>query len=459
MSTVHVSPLTQTQFEQAISDLGKFVAIPSVSHPESPDYKKENLIQAAEFASSKLTHLGFKVSHVSIDGSAPFVIAERIHDVALPTLLLYAHYDVQPVDRDKWSSDPFKLEERKGRLYGRGSSDDKAGIIAITTAIEACLEAKIKIPNIRILFEGEEEYGSSHMSALLKQEAERLHAHALVVLDGLNRDPETGTLTSSTRGIVNIDVEVKALEKPVHSGVGCIVPDPIQDLVRLTHSVLEPKNIPGFMDGCEQLSETERSLLRESSISAETYAKDMGMKLNAQLRGNPNESVYERIRTEPSLSILNFNSGKPNGGNSIQDQASCTLSIRVLPGQDPDKVAEAVIQHLSSQKLASGFEVKITQVEKGARAWTADLSTPFSKIYFEALKENFPKVASMPTGGALPLLHDFKEIFPDLEMIVAAVEDNQTNAHSHDESQDIAVFKNAIQSLIVFLERVGKQKS
>ena len=249
MNTQPSSYLTPADFSEAIKQLGEFVSIPSVSHPENSDYNKQHLVEAAEFAGSKLKELGFNVSYPVVNESDPFVIAERIVNTTKPTLLLYAHYDIQPVDRTQWKSDPFVMEEREGRLYGRGASDDKGGIIAIITALGVCIREKMELPNIKILFEGEEEYGSHNMSTLLKQEAERLNAHALIVLDGMNRDTRTGTLTSSTRGLVNINLQAIALKNPVHSGIGCLVPDPAQTLSSLIYSLRNPRDIPGFMEG------------------------------------------------------------------------------------------------------------------------------------------------------------------------------------------------------------------
>ncbi len=450
--------VSDTQFAQAVQLLGQFVAIPSVSHPNSPYYNPKTLAQAATFAGAQLEKLGFTVSYPCIDKSAPFVIAELITDATKPTLLLYAHYDVQPVDLSKWNTKPFVMTERDGRLYGRGASDDKAGVIGIITALAACKAAEVALPNIKILFEGEEEYGSSHMDALLKKEAKRLDAQALIVLDGLNKDVATGTLTSSTRGLINLELEVNALKKPVHSGIGCLVSDPAQVLTDLIHSLRQPQNIPGFMDGCDKLSKEERRILKDGSVSAEQYAKDMGIVPGGKLRGNANASVYERILSEPSLSVVNMTCGQPNGGNSIQDTARCTIGVRILPGQDPDQIAEAVMSYLKKQKVDTNVQVHVNQSSKGSWAWKADLTAKFSSLYFEALKANFPKTCAMPCGGTLPLLREFQEAFPKMEMLIPAVEDPKTDAHSHNESQDIAVFRRSINSLIHFLDQSGKMK-
>lgn len=448
--------LTDEQFNNALGFLGELVAIPSVSNPNSPDYNYDTLARAAHFIESKLQDLGFKVSCPSIDGSPPYVLAELFSDTAKPTLLLYGHYDVQPVNREKWNSDPFIMQERDGRLYGRGASDDKGGIVAIIAALEAYKKSAGELPvNIKLLFEGEEEFGSSHMQPLLEQKAEQLQADALIVVDGLNRDVDTGTLTSSSRGLVNLKLKVNALEKPIHSGIGCLVPDPAQALAGLVYLLRDPKAIPGFMETIQPLSEEEREILAKSSQSAESYAMEMGVLKNALLRGDPNVSIYERIVQEPSISIVNMNCGQPNGGNSIQESASCTIGIRIVHGQDPQHVADVVSNYLKSHAIMYNLPIEISKIEKGAWAWKAELARPFAKKYMEALAENFDHSSAMPCGGALPLLREFKDAFPNMEVLVPGVEDPQTSAHSHNESQDILLFRNSINTLISFLNKAG----
>lgn len=448
--------ISKKELKTAIHQLREFVAIPSLSNTNSPDYHPKHLKAAADFASKKLEEIGFKVRQVKIGDSPFFILAEKIVNASKPTILLYAHYDVQPVDRSKWKSDPFILTERDGRLYGRGASDDKGGIIGIITALGAYQRAYGALPvNVKIFFEGEEEYGSSHMSALIKQEAPRLKADALVVLDGGNAGVNTGTLTPFTRGLLNLHLEVKAMEKPIHSGVGCLAPDPAAALAELMSSLSDPRKIPGFMDDCTPLKPIERELLRKSSQSAASYAAEQGLVKTAQLRGNPKLSVYERIAEEPSISFVNGGWGTPNGGNSIQDTARCQIGVRLTPGQNPERIAKLLIEYLTSRKIPGGLEIKVTQPEPGCFAWKGDLSRPLSKKYLQALGENFKETHVQPTGGALPFLTEFQATFPEMEVIIPGVEDPKCAAHSHNESQEIRLFERAINSLIAFIRKAG----
>jgi acetylornithine deacetylase/succinyl-diaminopimelate desuccinylase-like protein len=448
--------INQAELALAIQQLTEFVAIPSVSNPNSPDYNIKHIKSAADYTAKRLEELGFKVRQVKIGDSAPYVLAEKMVNASKPTLLLYAHYDVQPVDRSKWQSDPFVLTKRDGRLYGRGASDDKGGIIGIITALGAYQKAYGALPvNVKILFEGEEEYGSSHMSALVKQEAARLKADALVILDGGNAGLNTGTLTNSTRGLVNLQLEVKAMEKPIHSGVGCIAPDPAAVLAELMTALGDPKKIPGFMDDCTPLKPMEKEFLRKSSQTSEAYASEHGLVKGAQLRGDPKVSVYERVAEEPSISFVNGGWGVQNGGNSIQESARCQIGVRLTPGQNPDRIAKLLIQYLTSRKVPYGLEVKATLSHEGCYAWKGDLSRPLSQKYLAALGDHFQDTHVQPTGGALPFLRDFQKAFPNMEMIIPGVEDPKCAAHSHNESQDIGLFERAINAMIAFFKKAG----
>jgi acetylornithine deacetylase/succinyl-diaminopimelate desuccinylase-like protein len=447
--------VTDLQFAKEVAELGEFVAIPSVSNPNSEDYNFENLQQAALFVASRLGTLGFKTRLTVVqEGTAPYVLAERIINVALPTLLLYGHYDVQPVERSHWNTDPFTMISEEGRLYGRGASDDKAGVMAILTALRVYKEAGIELPvNVKILIEGEEEYGSANMADLLTKEVGTLKADALVILDGGNRDVQTGTIENSSRGVVTMELKVNALEKPVHSGVGVLVPDPCQALAQLIVSLSDPRSIPGFLDGCEALSAEEKRLLAASSQTPAEYAREMGVVEGAVLRGSLETSIYERIVTEPSISVINMTSGQRGGGNSIQESARCTIGIRLTPGQDPVHVEEVVRRHLASQRMLYNVPYTLERIGLSSRAWKGNVEGPFTQAFLAGMQESYGQTAVMPTGGALPLIDDFKGAFPDLEVIVAGVEDPDTSAHSHNESQDIGVLRKTTDALISFIDR------
>lgn len=450
--------LDERLFEEAVADLRDFVAIRSVSHPTSPDFSPEALFTAAQFVQCRFHALGFETRLIHTDEDtkkAPFLVARRIESPQLRTVLLYGHYDVQPVDRSQWSTDPFVLTERDGRLYGRGASDDKAGIMTILTALRA-LRGLGRLPvNVKILLEGEEEYGSTHMPALLKQEAKALQADAVVVMDGKNVSTQVGCITSFTRGCLTMELEVQALKKPVHSGVCCIAPDPAMFLARLVSSLANPSEIPGYLHDVQPWSEAERAQLRQSSTSIEHFMEEAEMLPGTQLRGPSQLSVYERIAELPSISVMNMTSGQRGGSGSIQATAHAALVARLTAGQDPDRVLDVILAHLRAQPnegnltwtLKKGF---------GCPAWKGASAGPFARAYLDSLRENFGDSAVTVCGGSIPWLLDLQTAFPGTEMFLAGIEDNLSSAHSHNESQDIGVMRNAIRALMAFLQRMAQ---
>ncbi|NGX54704.1 MAG: Succinyl-diaminopimelate desuccinylase [Chlamydiae bacterium] len=446
MNTLRV---TNSQFSAAIESLKQLVAFPSVSNTDSPDYSAQYLDDAAHFIESELKELGFDVRCEQINDSPLFVLGSRKTDATRPTILMYGHYDVQPVDRAHWDSDPFKMEEKNGRLYGRGASDDKVGIVVILAALRAFKEAG-KEPNfnLKVLFEGEEEFGSNNMGALLKDEGKDLTSDVLIVFDGINKDVDTGTIQNSTRGVLTMTLKVDALTKPTHSGMGCLAPDPAQALAGLIYSLRDPRAIMGFMEDCVYASHEEIRLLDASSRSEEEFKSEHGVVDGGKLRGNPEYSISHRILDEPSISIINMTCGKPNGGNSIQSSAECTVGVRLTAGQDPEKIEHAIRDHLASQPVMWDLPFTFTRTGLSARSWKTDATEPYATKYLQAMGSYYPRTAVMPMGGTIPFLEN---VFSNMEIFIVGVEDPDTSAHSHNESQSILVFRRAIDSLITFL--------
>lgn len=445
--------INDNQFSAAINTLNQLVAIPSVSNPASSDYSSKNLDDAAHFIIHQLKQLRFDVRSKRAGDSPYFILAERINDPTKPTVLMYGHYDVQPVDREHWDSDPFQLRDQDDRLYGRGSSDNKAGILVILTAIKTLNEAGNEPSfNLRILFEGEEEYGSNNLSTLLEEEGKNLASDLLIVMDGWNKDENTGTIENFTRGVLTMTLRVDALKRPTHSGLGCLAPDPAQALAGLIYSLQDPKAITGFLEDCLYASKKEVQLMNENSQSEEAYKTEHSIIQEGTLRGDQTHSIYHRILEEPSISVLNITCGQPDGGNSIQSYAACTIGIRLTAGQDPNKIEQAIRNHLASQKVLYNLPFILTRTGLSAKAWKTDTSMPYATRYLQAMKGSYPHTTVMPSGSTIPFLQDFQSAFPHTEIFIVGVGDPKTAAHSHNESQSKLVFRRAIDSLISFLK-------
>ena len=444
---------------EAKSLLATLVEMQGVSFPESPQYSLETLTKLAHVVGEKFQELSFQVSYFPKKGIGPYVLAERHEKADLPTLLFYMHYDVQPVDLAQWATNPFRLEEKDSRLYGRGASDDQGGIVAVWTALKVHLAAKKEFGfNLKVLIEGDEEYGATDIGDFIKERKQELQADALIVMDGMNSDINTGTLQLSTRGIVTLHLKVEALKQPTHSGIGCIAPDPIQYLASLISSLSNPLLVKGFMEGATPYTAKEREFLQKSSIAHAQYAKDAGMLNGTKLRGDPTHTVFEQVALAPSITVLHMQSGKANGPNVVQPSAECSIQARILPGQDPAQVQKSLQDYLEKVDNPTACQLSISPLGLPAKGWKGRTEGPIFQKYMDAISANFPRSALMPTGGTLPLLSEFQEQYPRMEILVPGVEDPDTSAHSHNESQDLQLWERVMNTLLNFFDRIAMPK-
>jgi len=279
-----------------LEDLKKLVRIPSVSFP---GFDPAKVRASAEATASLLRERGFsKVQLLEVEGAHPYVYGEILEAPEKPTVLLYAHHDVQPAGEEAaWSSPPFEPTERKGgpdnspRLYGRGAADDKAGIVVHTSAVESWRKGSGGLPlNVKIVVEGEEEVGSGHLTAFLKQNAKLLKADAIVLTDTSNFETGLPSITTALRGIVVVSVEVRGLKQSVHSGMwGGPVPDPVMGLCRMLASLTNPDGsiaIPGIKEQVKPLTESERKSIAALPGDDAHFRKQAGMLPGVELLGH-----------------------------------------------------------------------------------------------------------------------------------------------------------------------------
>ena len=439
-------------------DLEALVRIPSVS---AAGFPAAEVARSAEAVAALLRRRGFPSAEVvRVDGAHPCVLAERIEDPALPTVLLYAHHDVQPPgDLAAWSSPPFEPTERGGRFHGRGAADDKAGIVALAAAVDAWVRGAGRVPvNVRLLVDGEEEIGSEHLGALLDAHRERLRADALVVADTGNLEVGVPCLTIALRGLVTVDVEVRALEQSLHSGVwGGPVPDPAIALAKVLATLVDADGrlaVPGMTDAVRPLSPAQRATIAALRITPQAFARLARLRPGVSLVGGANP--VELTWWEPALAVNALQSSSRAGARDVvNDAAWARVGIRLVPDMSPADVVERLDRALRDA-APWGVEVE-THVVSASAPWSADVSHPAFAAALRALEAGYGRRAlAVGCGASIPFVGPLAAALGDVPALLVGVEDPASHAHSEDESVDLADLARAVRAAIHLLEQLGE---
>jgi cysteinylglycine-S-conjugate dipeptidase len=426
------------QYREWLATLQELVRIPSVSGDPSHtvDVERSADAVAAAVEVAGLEH----VRQRTVDGSPPYVLGEWVHRDDAPTVLLYAHHDVQPPGTvEHWTSDPFEPRERGGRLYGRGSADDKAGAVGHAATVAAWLRTAGELPcNVRVLIEGEEEIGSPRLEAFLTKYLDDLAADVLVLADASNWKVGVPGITYSLRGTAVVDVMVRALDGPVHSGMaGGAVADPVMALARALASLVDDYGdvaIEGFADDATPLTPEERRRIEALPDDSDELRRAWGVRPSVELAGDSTVSIYERLWRRPSIAVIGWDS-HPIAGSSPQivPKATARLNVRLAPGQDPDRAHRLLHDHLAAH-VRWGLEVETTPVW-GAAGW---LGQPHGWAFDageRALRAGFgTDPVYMGVGGSIPFVQPFAEAFGGIPALLLGPADPSSRIHGEDES-------------------------
>jgi acetylornithine deacetylase/succinyl-diaminopimelate desuccinylase-like protein len=449
----------------ARSELESLVRIPSIS--ADPDRRGD--VQASAEATAELlrAHGLESVRLAGVEGSQPYVLGEWMHagdDV--PTVLLYAHHDVQPPGIvDNWESDPFEPAERGGRLYGRGSADDKAGGVAHAHAVSAWLTTSGALPcNVRVLIEGEEEIGSPTLLAFLEAHRDELRSDVLVLADAGNWNVGVPGLTYSLRGLVAADIELRALDGPVHSGMaGGAVPDPVVGLARVLASMVDERGdvaIDGVWDDVRPPTEAERKPIVGLDDDPAGFARAMGVRPGVELAGDLGTTLHERLWFRPSLTVIGLDAHPITGSsNQVVARASARVSLRLVPDQDPERVTAQLRAHVE-RHVPWGLELRFGALE-GVPAWQTDPTGPAFDAARRALRAGFGVDAVlMGVGGSIPFVGPFADAFGGIPALLLGPSDPHSRIHGENESLHLGDWRSLMTSEVHLLaELAGAARS
>jgi acetylornithine deacetylase/succinyl-diaminopimelate desuccinylase-like protein len=441
--------------QRQLDELIELLRIPSVSTEAE---HAADIRRAAEAVQRKLAALGFNSEVLETNGH-PLVYGEYLVSDALPTVLVYGHYDVQPPEPlEGWDTPPFEPVVRDGKIHARGSSDDKGQFLAHIMAAEALLAVDGTLPvNLKFLIEGEEEIGSPSLDAFIAANKQRLAADAIVISDGAMIAPDTPSLTYGLRGLAYIEVHLRSASRDLHSGAfGGAAPNPISILARIIaqlHDAEGRVTIPGFYDAVDATSEEERQLLRQVPFNEQQFLGQAGIRTTA---GEQAYSVLERIWTRPTLDVNGIKGGFQGEGSKtvIPATAMAKISCRLVPGQDHETITRLLGEHIRSL-TPQGIEVEIKNLHGGQPAITP-LDSPAVTAAAAALEEVFGrKPAFTRTGGTIPVVNTFQQQLK-VPVVMFDLGLETDNLHAPNEHFSLTDYYRGIHAAALMLRHYGQ---
>jgi acetylornithine deacetylase/succinyl-diaminopimelate desuccinylase-like protein len=451
-------------FDATLAELCALARIPGVS---AAGFDPAQLDRSAEAVAELLRKAGLRHCEVlRLPGAHPYVVADWLEAGAgAPTVLVYAHHDVQPPGRpEKWQSPAFEPTKRAdGRLYGRGVVDDKAGLMVHAAALGACLGANGRLPcNVKLIVEGEEEIGSPNLEAFLRAHRARLDADVIVLSDTANLDAGLPSLTTSLRGLVVADVRVRALDHPLHSGMwGGPLPDAATALVRILARLLDAHGaiqIPGIYDDVRPLERDERHRLARLPFDEALFRAQAGLVRGAVLAGEPEFTPYERLWLRPSIAVTALDATPIAGSaNRLMEEAAARVGLRLAPSQDAQRAASLLADFLRADP-PHGVDVSVS-VESAANGWETQPTGAAFEAARRALAAGFGREpAFIGCGGSIPFVGPFAQVLGGAPALLLGLEDPICNAHGENESLNLDDFRRAARAAVHLLFELSRAR-
>jgi cysteinylglycine-S-conjugate dipeptidase len=459
----HLDDVARTliaQRDDTLRALEDLVRIPSISaQPEHAD----DVAASAQATAALLVDAGLDaVRLLELEDMAPAVTGQWLGaGEDAPTVLLYAHHDVQPVGTaDRWSSEPFEPTRRDGRLFGRGAADDKAGIMAHVAAIRAWLTTRGSMPvNVKVVIEGEEEIGSPNLARLLEAYGADLTSDVIVLTDLVNWQIGWPGLTYALRGMGEAYVTVRALEQPVHSGMwGGAVPDALTGMIKLLATLHDDDGaiaVSGFADDVRPMPADERARLEALEVDEDAFRADVRLRDGARFVGDPATSLLERIWMQPTITPTGIDApAVAEASNTLLSEVRVKLSCRFAPGQDPVRALGVLRDHIVAA-APFGLDVEVTLGEHNP-AWMTEPQGGAWDAAVAAMTAAYGRApAAIGCGGSIPFVEPFSVAFGGAPCLLVGVEDPASNAHGEDESLHLDDFTRACLSEALLLAELA----
>ncbi len=452
----------KSNHEGIVRGLADLCAIQSIS----TDFEhQEEIDKSAELTCEQMRQAGLQnVEILRTSDSNPYAYGEWLGAPGKPTVFFYAHHDVQPINYvEDWKSDPWKLTPRDGRLYARGSADDKGAISAQLGAISAYLKTQGSLPvNVKVLVEGEEEIGSKNLNGFFQSHRDKIKSDVIVVCDTENIDVGLPSITYSLRGIVAVLVEVQTASMPVHSGTaGGALPDAALALnVILSRLYWEKKGklpIPGYYDRVRPMTSSQRRAIKKMPGDETSWRQDFGVLPDVRFANQKNVHLFEQTWRKPAITIIAQEASTIKGAsNQVLPTAKAIVSCRIVPDQDPEEVLRQVTAFLSVDP-PWGVRVKITPLGQPVPWWMTDPEGPAFEAALKAMKAGFgQKPVAIGSGGSIGFVGPLAQLFGGAPALLFGIEDPKSNAHAPNESLHEGDFQKVMASLAIFMDNLSK---
>jgi len=432
-----------------LDELFEFIRIPSIS---AKSEHKVDMHRAAEYIKESLIKAGADKAQVYETAGNPVTYAEKIVNNSFPTILVYGHMDVMPVEPlDLWESPPFEPEIRDGKIFARGAEDNKGQGFMHVKAFEILNQLNLLTCNVKFMIEGEEEIGSGNLKNFCKDHKELLKADIILVSDTSMIASDIPSITSGLRGLSFMQIEVTGPNRDLHSGLyGGAVANPAMVLAKMLSSLIDANGkvtIPGFYDNVIEISQEEREQMAKAPFDLEKYKKSLDI---AETDGEKDYSTSERTGIRPALDINGIWGGYTGEGTKtiIPSKASAKVSMRLVPNQDYNKISELFEKHILSI-APDTVKVSVKSLH-GGQGYVSPIEMPAYKAAEKAYMQVYGKMPiPVRSGGSIPIISTFEEVL-GIKSILMGFGLESDNIHSPNENYPVVNFTSGIETIVAF---------